>query len=234
MYFVMLGNHAIHCVRFTGEGPYWADEQRPDEVSRYEFDDEAIWPDEKLKIELDRVSSGSDYEPYAMVAIDCEQSRRRGEEIKTFDDWNEMMEALFDQSDEEDEEDDDYEPLRVFHARDFTPDALALIKELADSYRKIHELFKVTRYPGFDQKLGQAFSRAESAKQSFLEAFAQMARSETEEDMLIEAGRILVQVYASEREIAEIYEQENAAEDFLYAGLALLRDAETRNFGGMM
>ena len=234
MYYVMLGNHAFHCVRFVGEEPFGADEQRPDFVGRYRYDDEAIWPDEKLKIELERVSHGTDYEPYAMVAIDYEQSRRKGEEIESFDDWNEMMEALFDRGDEEDEDEEEYEPLSVFHVGSFTPDAIGLIKELADSYRKTNQLFKVTRYPGFDQELGQAFMKVETAKASFMRAFAAMSRSETEEDMLIEAGRILVQVYATEREIAEMYEQENPAEDFLYAGLALLRDAETRKMGRMM
>lgn len=232
MYYVMIGDHTYHCVRFTGEEPFGVDEQRPEEVRRYRFDDESAWSDEKLKSELERVSGGKGYDPFAMVAIDYEQSRRRGEEIETYDDWNEMMESFNSFAREygvdDDDDEDDYEPLRVFHAGDFTSDALALIKEIADSYRKVTQLFKVTRYPGFEHEIGQAFSKVETAKASFLRAFEGMSRSETEEDMLIEAGRILVQVYASEREIAEMYEQENESEDFLYAGMALLRDAETR------
>lgn len=226
MYYVMIGDHTYHCVRFTGEEPFGVDEQRPEEVRRYRFDDEKAWPDEKLKREMKTVSEGRGYDPFAMVAIDYEQSRRRGEEIETYDDWNEMMES-FNSFAREYSFDED-EPLRVFHAGDFTPDAIALIKDLGDSYRKINQMFKMTRHPGFEQEIGQAFTKVEAAKASFLRAFEGMSRSETEEDMLIEAGRILVQVYASGREIAEMYEQENESEDFLYAGLALLRDAETR------
>ena len=52
--------------------------KRPDEVKRYEFDDEAAWPEEKLKQEFERVSRGSGYDPFAMVAIDHERLRRKG------------------------------------------------------------------------------------------------------------------------------------------------------------
>ena len=170
------------------------------------------------------MSSMSGYDPFDMVAIDYERSRRKGREIENSDDWNEMMEA-FEKYGFEDE------PLRVYRADDFTPEAIDLIKDLADSYRKICKLLKVTRYPGFDQELGLAFSKVEAAKQMFLEAFKDLSRSETEEDMLIEIGRILIQVNASEWEIAEMYEKENTSEDFLYAGLALLRDAEVNSMG---
>lgn len=56
-----------------------------------------------------------------------------------------------------DEDEDEY--LRVYHAEDFTPEALDLIKDLADSYRKIRKMFKMTRYPGYKQEIRRAFSK---------------------------------------------------------------------------
>ncbi len=40
MHYVIIGNHTYHCIRFTGKGPDWADEEGPDGGKRYEFDDE--------------------------------------------------------------------------------------------------------------------------------------------------------------------------------------------------
>ena len=68
-----------------------------------------------------------------------------------------------------DEDEDEY--LRVYHAEDFTPEALDLIKDLADSYRKIRKMFKMTRYPGYKQEIRRAFSKLGAAKQRLLDAF---------------------------------------------------------------
>lgn len=93
MYYVMLGNHAYHCIRFTGEKSFWADEQRPCTMERYNYDDEVSWTDDQLSQELDRVS-GSDYDPFAMAAIYYEQLRRKGGIVETYDDWNRMIKSF--------------------------------------------------------------------------------------------------------------------------------------------
>lgn len=114
--------------------------------------------------------------------------------------------------------------LPIYLARNFTPDGLELIKEMAESYKAVNRMLNVRRYPGFEKDLGKAMSKCGEAKNEFMTVFDEILESESEQDKLIEAGRLLVQIYATEREIAEIYEKE-VKEDFLYAGMSLLKDA---------
>ena len=92
MYYIMLEDGRMAYARVTESFDEEADADRPFWIGRYEYDDETIWTKEKLELEKTRVSSGSGYDPKAMVAIDIEHGRRKGREVPTFETIEEMLE----------------------------------------------------------------------------------------------------------------------------------------------
>ena len=139
MYYVIKVHDYFRCVRFTGIRPDWDDEERPSSIQRFDYDDEELWPDQKLSDEYKRVSGKrTDSEIFAFCAVEAEQDRRQGvPEMDVFDDWNEMLTALDETEDEvlEMEENEDFDDFvdrkPVITPDDIDPTTMALIRNLA-------------------------------------------------------------------------------------------------------
>ena len=102
MYYVIKVHDFFRCVRFIGIRPDWDDEERPSFIQRFDYDDERLWPDQKLSDEYKRVSGKlSDSDIFACCAVESEQLRRQGgPEFDVYDDWKEMQDALDETEDE--------------------------------------------------------------------------------------------------------------------------------------
>lgn len=264
MYFVILGNNGTsRCVRFTGKKPLWSNGFSRKFINQYDFDDESIWTNSKLEQELlylDRKGKYSD--SAAKDAINAEVSRRQGEDIQTYDVWSELMACISGFYDEHGFDDEyveraektesceglelrdelegierinRYKRLRMYHKDDFIPEALELIKKLADSYRDVLRLASEAKHlkPGKDiekdmdlnLRMEMALKREKVASFNFLNAFRGIFRSKSTKNLLVEAGRFLAQVYATEIDQHE-YRKTTINEDFLYASQALLHEAD--------
>ena len=116
MYFVYEGDVLA---RYIGEED-WEPDDLPVPAMHYDYDDESIWTNSKLKKEAGRVGEGMEYyDEDASAALETEQNRRAGLlSVPEFDDWKEFV-AYVEQYAEDAFGDDDRRPL-VF------PDELSL------------------------------------------------------------------------------------------------------------
>ena len=111
MYFVRLGER---CIRYSGQDD-WDEDDLPELTAYFNFDDEKEWPLDELQRKSLRVSYGAEeWDEDALAAVNAELNRRKHvEEPETYDDWDDVVEAL-----EEDAEED---------FEDFNPDHRPLV-----------------------------------------------------------------------------------------------------------
>lgn len=243
MYYIMLRDHTYIAARLTEEAS--ENDELPFSIRQFDFDDEAVWPDQRLVSELSRVSQGKDYDPYAMCAIDMEQSRRRGQEyFRTFGDRDALMDFLMGEDNEENRNDEsEKEHARIFHNSDLSEDDVAIIRRLAAVFREEVDMQKGHGEYGVIEDSSSEFNgkfldilmrEAEIQAQLLHSTFANRVipdRSASYSgnvwirvDELKTLASHLMFMYGEDRLEAEAF-GEKTDEDFFFAGMSCYRSA---------
>ena len=243
MYYVINAQDFVRCVRVTGIRPDWEKEEIPSDVRRFDYDDEKLWPDQKLSDEYKRVSDvHSESDVFACFAVEAELRRRHGEpERDVYDDRLVLVTALngFDDEDPDIGEEDDDDEFDEFAVRKpvIAPEeidlpTMALIHDLAaNELDRINHGRRQAESP--DQKdFAEAMRRSKQYEDGNKLRLKLMSTDfadnlidgfDTIEDMKIVAAHLFF-LYAQERQKAE-QEGRKVNEDYYYAACNLFECA---------